>query len=102
MLKHLDRAFRAQREVVFRLWDLLHQCLPCERQLTWLADLSHWFIVWDVCRDAPADGTALNLTVMDQAGQAVGDPGSSPNGSGAVWVVSDDLAEAIPSLIPRS
>lgn len=67
-----------------------------------LADVSHWFVVWDFCRDDCADRTALNLTVIDQAGLTVGGSGSSPNGGEAVWVVGDNLANSSPLFIPRA
>ncbi|TCT20814.1 hypothetical protein [Thiobaca trueperi] len=49
-----------------------------------LADLAHWHLVWDFCRDAHADNQALELTVTDQSGQILG--GSSPDDGGSVWL----------------
>ena len=67
-----------------------------------LADVSHWFSVWDFCRDDCADRTALNLTVMDQTGLAVGGSGSSPNGGEAVWVLVDHPLHSLDQAPPRS
>lgn len=58
-----------------------------------LADVGHWYLVWDVCRDARADRTALDLTILDPSGQEVG--GSSAEGGGSVWVVVADLEGAV-------
>ncbi len=49
-----------------------------------LADLAHWYVVWDFCRDAHADHQALELTVTDQSGQTIG--GSNLDDGGSVWL----------------
>ena len=54
-----------------------------------LADLTHWYVVWDFCRDEHADRRALELTIRDRAGRAVG--GSDPDDGGSVWVAEPGL-----------
>jgi hypothetical protein len=64
-----------------------------------LADVSHWFIVWDFCRDDCADRTALNLTVRDSTGQDVG--GSHADDGGTVWVLADHPFHSLDQAPPR-
>ena len=65
-----------------------------------LADVSHWFSVWDFCRDDCADRMALTLIVRDSAGQEVG--GSHADDGGTVWVLADHPLDALDQASSRS
>ncbi len=60
-----------------------------------LADVGHWFIVWDFCRDDCPNRTRLELIVKDQAGQAVGGSSSDSDHGEAVWVLVDNPLGAL-------
>jgi hypothetical protein len=76
-----------------------HNALTIEVTAAWLrqpadkrlADLNHWYLVWDFCRDDCADRTALELTIIDPSGQTVG--GSSHEHDQRVWVAGDGLLD---------
>ena len=78
-----------------------HSALMIEVTPSWLeqptdkrlADLNHWYVVWDFCRDEHADRSVLALTIRDQAGQAVG--GSNADDGGSVWVVESGLPHGL-------